>query len=159
MALKDVEARRAYQRERSRDPRVRARRRELERARTPSEASLEKRRAWERVYRAANKAKVLAAARRSYAKNVVKRVHASRIRYAKAVAFLAGLKKGPCLDCGGHFHPAAMDFDHVRGEKKFCIAARKYSPLWMLEEESKKCDLVCANCHRVRTWQRKQRSA
>ncbi len=63
-------------------------------------------------------------------------------------------KNAPCVDCSGEFHPVAMDFDHVRGEKRWTIALgiRLGRPWEEIEEEIAKCDLVCANCHRVRTW-------
>ncbi len=62
------------------------------------------------------------------------------------------LKDVPCKDCGGRFPPACMDFDHVRGEKSFNLAtalSRGWSKV-LLEVE--KCDVVCANCHRLRTY-------
>jgi len=45
-----------------------------------------------------------------------------------------------------------MDFDHVSGEKVMNIAqlSRLSSPASLLSE-IKKCELVCANCHRIRT--------
>lgn len=70
---------------------------------------------------------------------------------------LVSLKRGkPCVDCGGLFHSQAMEFDH-RGGKKFGISegASKHS-LELVLKEVKKCDLVCANCHRVRTARRRQ---
>lgn len=68
------------------------------------------------------------------------------------------LKSQPCLDCGQEFPPWVMDFDHVRGEKVSdvsslidnCVAKKR------LLAEVAKCDLVCANCHRLRTHERKQ---
>ena len=71
-------------------------------------------------------------------------------------AWMDRLKAGPCADCGDKFHPAAMDFDHVRGKK-----AKHISNMWSwthdkVLEELKKCELVCANCHRVRTYLRRQ---
>jgi hypothetical protein len=71
------------------------------------------------------------------------------------------LKSSPCLDCGGSFPACCMDFDHVRGgKKKHCIGtmfAHHYSrELILLELE--KCDLVCSNCHRIRTRDRKKGS-
>ena len=53
-----------------------------------------------------------------------------------------------------------MQFDHHpdRGEKTFGIA-RAYSTTFgkeRVEAELKKCDLVCSNCHAVRTWTRRQ---
>ena len=64
------------------------------------------------------------------------------------------LKNKPCMDCGGCFPPECMDFDHVRGEKKFYIGNRKLASWDLLLEEIDKCDLICANCHRTRTRRR-----
>lgn len=58
----------------------------------------------------------------------------------------------PCMDCGGNFPPCAMDFDHVRGEKQFNVGLAKN--LTQLAKEIAKCELVCANCHRIRTFTR-----
>ena len=47
-----------------------------------------------------------------------------------------------------------MDFDHIRGKKKFTIALNFKGGkmgLARIIEEAKKCELVCANCHRIRT--------
>jgi hypothetical protein len=62
--------------------------------------------------------------------------------------------KAPCLDCGGIFDPVCMDYDHVRGEKKFsvCQMVRMAYSREAIMDEIAKCDLVCANCHRIRTW-------
>ena len=60
------------------------------------------------------------------------------------------MKRFPCEDCKVRYHYSAMDFDHVRGEKKGDISRiRSYTKL---AEELGKCDLVCSNCHRLRTW-------
>lgn len=66
-------------------------------------------------------------------------------------------ESNPCADCGGFFPHYVMDFDHVRGVKSGGIAqgARNW-PKAKLAEEIAKCDLVCANCHRIRTFNRKQ---
>jgi hypothetical protein len=71
---------------------------------------------------------------------------------------LRRLKRRPCADCGGTFHIAAMQFDHVRGEKLFNIAdsgpgKRCYSRK-LLFSELRKCEIVCSNCHAIRTFQR-----
>jgi hypothetical protein len=65
--------------------------------------------------------------------------------------WLNAIKSNPCTDCGLTLHHTAMDFDHVRGEK-----ASEVSQMWSwgrhrVIEEIAKCELVCANCHRIRT--------
>lgn len=69
------------------------------------------------------------------------------------------LKAHPCMDCGGTFPPECMDFDHVRGNKleEISVLARSSVPLEILLLEVMKCDLVCANCHRTRTKQRRSK--
>lgn len=64
-------------------------------------------------------------------------------------------KKNKCIDCGnGDFR--ILDFDHVEGEKKFNIGdvTRYGYGKDKVKKEIDKCELVCANCHRIRTWER-----
>jgi hypothetical protein len=66
------------------------------------------------------------------------------------------LKSGPCVDCGQKFPPECMEFDHVRGRKLFGIGAGMTSRgQAQLLKEIAKCDLVCANCHNIRSYNRK----
>lgn len=65
---------------------------------------------------------------------------------------LVGMKLQPCADCGGIFPPWVMDFDHVRGEKLFNLSHSLKIGVARMLAEAAKCDLVCANCHRQRTW-------
>lgn len=61
----------------------------------------------------------------------------------------------PCSDCGNKFPYYVMDFDHVRGKKRGNISEIFFTlGRLKLEEEIKKCDVVCANCHRIRTFNR-----
>lgn len=66
--------------------------------------------------------------------------------------FVEELKCGSCSDCQQEFPPCCMDFDHVRGTKRYGIAqAVAQDVSWdTLYEEIAKCDLVCSNCHRIR---------
>lgn len=76
---------------------------------------------------------------------------------ARRADLMRSFKAGkPCLDCGGFFHPTQMDFDHRNPlEKRFNISAPpKVSSIEALQAEIDKCDLVCANCHRMRTFRR-----
>ena len=68
-------------------------------------------------------------------------------------AYLQRLKEEPCVDCGRCYPYYVMDFDHVRGEKSFGIATvgGMSRSLKIIKEELEKCDLVCANCHRIGT--------
>ena len=66
------------------------------------------------------------------------------------------LKSKPCVDCGGRYPPPVMDFDHVRGKKVKQVGLLiNWGDLKLLLDEVAKCDLLCANCHRLRTWTRK----
>ena len=74
---------------------------------------------------------------------------------------LIELKSKPCTDCGGSFPPYVMEFDHVpeRGPKKARIVSLIRSRSLnapTLRSELAKCDVVCANCHRIRTFNRRQ---
>lgn len=64
----------------------------------------------------------------------------------------------PCADCGGIFPPCCMDFDHLPGTKKLYAVGTMVSHghSWpKIEVEIAKCELVCANCHRIRTQDRR----
>lgn len=83
---------------------------------------------------------------------------AGAARKAK-VALVASIKDVPCMDCGVKYPPYVMDFDHVRGKKEFNIAAKKHGrTLEKLLDEIDKCDIVCSNCHRIRTHERRKSS-
>jgi hypothetical protein len=66
------------------------------------------------------------------------------------------IKKG-CSDCGYNRHAEALDFDHIKDGKMFNIsnmAGCGYS-FETIRKEIRKCEVVCANCHRVRTKKRR----
>jgi hypothetical protein len=67
------------------------------------------------------------------------------------------LKVAPCLDCNECFPPECMDFDHRDPKtKRMNIAALIGCRLDKILAEIAKCDLICANCHRIRTRRRRQ---
>jgi 5-methylcytosine-specific restriction endonuclease McrA len=72
------------------------------------------------------------------------------------------LKSVPCADCGNKFPSVCMDFDHIpeRGVKLFNIASAIPQSISMerFMEEIAKCEVVCSNCHRIRTTTRGVRS-
>jgi hypothetical protein len=82
---------------------------------------------------------------------------ASAVTVLKRVIVCEIIKRmSPCTDCDRYFPSQAMDFDHVRGEKLHEISTlmRNRSPIEKLLTELDKCDLVCVNCHRIRTYER-----
>ena len=72
--------------------------------------------------------------------------------------FVLLLKNRPCADCGQTFHFSAMDFDHILGEKQYEVSRLGHAQngLTTILAEIDKCEVVCSNCHRYRTWQRRQ---
>lgn len=73
-------------------------------------------------------------------------------RYRERRAWLDGIKVASgCVDCGLSGPPEALTFDHVRGEKKFNVGQSWNQGRAALEAEIAKCEIVCANCHNVRT--------
>lgn len=68
---------------------------------------------------------------------------------AKCVEYL---RSHPCVDCG-ESDPVVLDFDHVRGKKRFNVAymIRTY-PWSAVLKEIAKCVVRCANCHRRKTF-------
>ena len=61
----------------------------------------------------------------------------------------------PCNDCQQHYPYYVMQFDHVRGEKIAAVGTFLSLGDWKAaEEEIKKCEIVCSNCHAERTQQR-----
>lgn len=63
-----------------------------------------------------------------------------------------------CKECGYNKHAVALDFDHINPlEKSFNISARlDLSTIKTLMKEVRKCQILCANCHRVKTMREKQ---
>ncbi len=62
----------------------------------------------------------------------------------------------PCADCGDYLPPCAMDYDHRNAlEKVGDINKLRTASFKTLNVEIRKCDLICANCHRIRTTKRK----
>jgi hypothetical protein len=79
-----------------------------------------------------------------------------RQKYEKVRAILRALREAPCHDCGQRFPWYVTEFDHTRGQKSFNVSKSMSKPMTKLNEEIEKCDLVCANCHKVRTHNRRQ---
>lgn len=81
----------------------------------------------------------------------------NKINKAAKLQYVRDLKAtGSCTDCGGKFSPVAMDYDHTGTDKvapvsQLCADNASYERINL---EISKCDLVCSNCHRVRSHER-----
>ena len=68
-------------------------------------------------------------------------------------------EKSGCIDCGNkNLMYAQLDFDHVKGKKVSGISSmiRSYSREDVFKE-IEKCEIICANCHRLRTFNRSKK--
>ena len=59
-----------------------------------------------------------------------------------------------CVDCGENNH-IVLDSDHIK-DKKYNISRMVHDGFsWKaILKEIQKCEVVCANCHRIRTYSR-----
>ena len=65
-------------------------------------------------------------------------------------------EKSGCIDCGKKYPSYVLDFDHVYGKKVSNIGQMlNYFTIEDILKEVSKCEIVCSNCHRERTYQRK----
>ena len=86
------------------------------------------------------------------------RVHQRELYKRNRQELLAFKTQKGCLDCGERDW-RVLQFDHVpeRGPKRYNLGAslrfEQMGPA--LREELAKCDIVCANCHSRRTWDRR----
>lgn len=64
------------------------------------------------------------------------------------------IKSGPCTDCHQKFPSVCMDFDHLDRKTKINNVATlvRMNNFKKVKEEISKCELVCSNCHRIRTY-------
>lgn len=82
----------------------------------------------------------------------------SRKRAAKwRLAQIHKLAQG-CADCGYNKNAYALQFDHIGDDKKKNVSDLIRSDYgWKtIVEEIQKCEVVCANCHAIRTKKRGQ---
>ena len=95
---------------------------------------------------------------RWYRKNIDKiRGYKQKARRLR-LDYIKRLKETSCKDCGNYYPSYVMDFDHRQNESKLDTVNRLASIRYgwkKLKEEIQKCDIVCANCHRIRTYKRK----
>jgi len=106
------------------------------------------------------KAAKAAAQKRWYEKNKEKHV-ANAMARKKAQAEIARLhirkvkEDSGCVDCKTKYPYYVLQFDHL-GDKEYTIADMVQSGYSVntIDKEIAKCEIVCANCHAIRTHSR-----
>lgn len=64
---------------------------------------------------------------------------------------LIKLERG-CMDCGYNSNAFALEFDHLPGsDRSRTVASLTYASWERIWIEIEKCEVVCANCHAIRT--------
>lgn len=80
--------------------------------------------------------------------------HRRKLELIRAIKTESG-----CVECGYNAHPEALDFDHIDPTAKANPGRGAFRTIWSwsrIEAEIAKCEVVCANCHRIRTAKRRE---
>lgn len=73
----------------------------------------------------------------------------NRKRYLRNKEFITDyLSNHPYVDCGNS-DIRVLEFDHIKGTKEFTVGSSNVT-LERLEIEINKCEIRCANCHKIR---------
>lgn len=82
-----------------------------------------------------------------------------KINQKKAKKYINSIKNkiGVCLDCGIKYPLYVYDFDHVHGKKEYDVSTmpKRGCSINLIAKEIAKCEIVCSNCHRIRTHKRR----
>lgn len=100
-----------------------------------------------------------AAIRRHYYANKDQYLERNRERRKKLRQYVSDLKGSTsCVDCKIQYPYYVMDFDHLEDKVGAISQLIKANNMSALKAEIEKCEVVCANCHRIRTFLRGQAS-
>lgn len=90
--------------------------------------------------------------RASYCRTCAKEKDNARRAVRRAEIDAYKLARG-CTDCGYNKHPSALQFDHLPGTEKLFNIGKEGIVIKRerLYAEIAKCEVVCANCHVIRT--------
>lgn len=98
-----------------------------------------------------------AAQRKSYEKNLETNLSKAESQRARVRGQIYTLKETtPCVDCNSFFPYYMVEYDHLDPKIKVASVSRlvRSSTLEKILKEISKCELVCSNCHKKRTWLR-----
>ena len=80
-----------------------------------------------------------------------RKVYSAR-QHKKKRAIIDSFKSVPCMDCGKTYPTYVMDFDHRDPSTKLFLVSQTPRRVQVMLDEIAKCDVVCSNCHRERTF-------
>lgn len=94
-----------------------------------------------------------------YARNKTRKYEMQMRRAEEIQAFLDELKRASgCIRCGER-DPVCLNFHHRAGTtKRFALSSAR-NGAWGIDairEEAAKCEVICANCHRIHHWEERQ---
>lgn len=100
--------------------------------------------------------KARASRRKHYHNNKETYIARAKARTAELSQIVRERKDVPCTDCGERYPFYVMQFDHLDASTKVKDISQlvSYGNLKALLEEMDKCEVVCANCHAIRTFKR-----
>lgn len=94
-----------------------------------------------------------ASRRKHYKANKQQYLDRNQITRDACAALIREAKNVPCTDCGGGYPSYVMDLDHLDPSLKLgSVGEMARRGLHKTREEIAKCEAVCANCHRERTY-------
>jgi hypothetical protein len=96
------------------------------------------------------------AQRKSYLKNIDKNKIKNKTYREKVRKYVRKQKESsPCMDCGVSYPYYVMEYDHIENNKIRSVAKiTSNGSLDQVIKEISKCNLICSNCHKARTWKR-----
>jgi hypothetical protein len=82
------------------------------------------------------------------------RISKQKLQLERTTYLIRFFDTHPCINCGEQ-DPVVLEFDHLR-DKSFAIGQAVTRKSWQsILDEIEKCEVVCANCHRRRTAERR----
>jgi ATP-dependent Lon protease len=98
------------------------------------------------------------AQKKSYFKNIDKNRIKNKTYREKVREYVRVQKESnPCVDCGVAYPYYVMEYDHIEDNKIRTVAKITSSgSMDQVIKEIAKCELICSNCHKIRTWERIQ---
>lgn len=93
--------------------------------------------------------------REHYQENRARYIKQIQATKAKNRQYVRDIKSStPCADCGKYYPYWIMEFDHLHDKDFDMNMGIKVRGINQIKAEISKCDVVCSNCHKDRTYQR-----